>query len=562
VQGLAGLVGGLGALIVGMAPAYAVQPVSIKIAAGVGGDYLENHMGELENESPANEQAVATTIEKNGETYLILAYMSGNVPEELAPNQVKCSSFKLTATGPVLMADQEYLTENKNTDRPGNKPALESLGDRAIFGFGYAPNNVNTATYVQTVDEMCRLTSDRVKVSNNNNQNIGAPYFTTIGPDRIFVTYYSNNGNETRGRILNVSGTTIEKGDNINLLNPANIGRGPTVTMGGNPLICTGLGENRPPEYGIGCTLVNGQTGEIIWKNQIVKEANPEAKMYYNQTSLAKIDETHAALLFQLSNGDGKNGDDKGDNASILQVLEISQSGPVVRSEIGDRIDRITIHGTHSALIAGGIGETGERVFGIFESAPAMNGLGAVSFLRFDSTTTAWKPLDKAMDRWVTSAYNTDGGLLSNIYGNNPGDQGRNYLHGIGDVKNPGYGVEGGFMKDAETLFILPYTGLPDDTKAEPKLAAYVTFLPGKVSVAAPPSSPKPYTKDDYNPNGATPGNSGRVGENGEMLAPLVQPKSGGCSVSPEGQSGSAGGLAVLGLALLGLAASRRRKES
>jgi MYXO-CTERM domain-containing protein len=266
--------------------------------------------------------------------------------------------------------------------------------------------------------------------------------------------------------------------------------------------------------------------------------------------------------MFQQSNGDGKNGDDKGLNTSIIQVLEISQSGPVVRSEIGGLTDPISIHGTHSTLITGSIGETGERAFGIFESAPAMNGLGAVSFLRFDPATTAFKPLDKAMDRWVTSAYNTDGGFLSNIYGNNPGDQGRNFLHGIGDVKNPGFGKEGGFMKEAETLFILPYTGLPDDTKSEPKLAAFVTFMPGKVSAPTPPSSPKPYTKDDYNPNGAKPGNNGRVGANGEMLDPLVQPKSGGCSVSAEGQSGSAGGLAVLGLALLGLAASRRRKES
>lgn len=571
VLGFAGLVGGLGALLVQASVAAAASgPVTIKLAPGYGGPY-EGPDEQIENATPANEQEVVTSIEKDGMTYVVVAYMNGNVPDEMnAPNQIKCSSFRLDPVqGPVLVADQVYLTQNENTDRPGNKPALSTDGKNILFGYGYAPNNGNTKTYVRLINESCQSISDTVKVSNNDNQNIGAAHITPTGEGRFFVTYYSNNGNETRGRLVTIDGSTITKGENQNLINPTNIGRAPVAESNGYALTCTGRGNNRPPEQDLACTYIDGTTGQVIWKNQTIVEADPGNKIYYNQATVVSLGAGRFALMAQKSNGLGKNTDQKGTNEDQIWILEPTMDGPNVRTHTYGN----AIYSTHATLLTGHYGETGEQVFGIFESSTTDSGPAAITFLRYDAASLAFKPVDTAMDQWIASVGPSDSGKLSNMYGNNPGTQGRNFMHGIGDVKNPGFGVDGGWMSDVETFFVLPYDGRIG-TSDEPKNASYVTFLPGKTQAPVtpqPPTEAPPQGQQDPSvpppPPAAQDPQAGAeppVDNNPSDPKPVAESSesSGGCSVSADGLSNNAGGLAVFGLALLGLAASRRRKES
>jgi hypothetical protein len=568
LQGLVGLAGGLGALLLGMSTAGAVAPVTLQLAPGMGGPYnYEDPEEGIKNGGPGHEQAVVSAIEVDGKQFIVVAYISSNVPDNLAPYQAKCSSFELTENGPVMVADQVYLTENENTDRSGMKPALQWDGKNLLFGYGYAPNGGNTRTYVRLINERCQSISDTVKVSNNDNQNIGAPHISNIGQNKFFVSYYSNNGNEARGRFVTIENGAIVKANNINLLNPSNIGRTPVATSGDRVLACTPRGNNRPSEIGASCTYLNATTGEILWKNQTIAASDPENESYFTQVSLVNIGTGRFAMMTQESTGTGKNTNDKASNTSHIFIMEPTDDAPGVKAHtMGD-----AIYATHAALVTGGYSETGETALGLFEAPPTPSGVAAVSFLKYDPQALSFKPLDMVNDQWIVSPLNADSGKLSNLYGQNPQTQGRNYLHGVGDIKNPGFGK--GFMKEAETLFAMAYTGKSPNPD-EPKLAAFITLMPGKTATPVTPSNPEAPPPEQFNPNGVKPAEPGANG-NVDQPAPgtpnanepdtdtQVAPQSAGaCAFSAEPTTG--GSLAALGFAIMGLAASRRRnrKES
>jgi len=567
-QGMVGLAGGLGALLLGTPSAQAVAPVSIQLTRAYGGA-VESPLEEgLENESPGHEMVHPVWVEKDGKIFVVIAYMSGDIPESMnAPSQMKCSSFELTESGPVLIADQVYLTENENVDRAGNYTKLLKVGSNIVFGYGYAPNNNQTRSYVRLINEQCQSVSDTLKISNNDDQNIGAVHLGLVSDNKFFATYYSNDGNESRGRFVTIENGALVKANNINLLNPTNIGRAPVATSGDRVLTCTGLGNQRPPEYGIGCTYLNSVSGEIVWKNELIVEADPENDIRYNQAQVVNIGPGRYAVMAQMTNAMGKDTNDKGLNIDQLWILEPTDQGPNVRAHT----EANGIYSTHASLLTGMYGDLGEQAIGIFEAPPTPSGNAVVSFLKYDPASLSFK-MDAYNDRWIVSPLHADSAMLSNLYGNNPQTQGRNYLWGIGDVPNPGFGKVGGFMPEAETLFVMPFAGKGADP-SEPKLAAWVSFLPGKTSKPVVPENPEPTQKDAFNPQGVQPGTPQGTGNTGTPAPdfeptpsapideePAVEAKeqAGGCSTNG---SSSSSGLAAFGLALLGLAAARRRKS-
>jgi len=565
---MVGFAGGLGALMLQLSSVHAAAPVAIQLSRAVGGPVDEDLQDGIQN-GGVSEQAVASYIQKDGKTYAVVVWMDSDVPENLGPQQGKCSSFELTASGPVLVADQVYLTENENSDRNFCRPALISTGEHLVLGYGYAPNGGNTRSYARLINEMCQSVSETVKISNNDNENIGAVHYAAVSPTRVVATYYSNNGQESRARFLDLTANEIIKNDNLNILNPANIGRAPIAVTGDRALSCTGIGNNRPPEQGVKCTYLDTVSGQIIWKNQTLVEADPGNEIRYNQVEVKTLSAGRFAIMAQLTDADGKDNDNKGKNTAQIWIVEPTDDTLGIRAH-HEFMD--AIYHTHATLITGMVGDTGETALGVYEAPPTPSGNAVVSFLKYDPASLSFH-MDAYTDQWIVSPLAADSGLLSNLYGGNPTTQGRNFLHGVGDVPNPGFGKEGGFMPEAETLFVMPYTGR-SVTASEPKLASWVTFLPGKTAVPVVPENPEPAQTDQFNPQGVKPGapqGNGNVGAPApgsgvtppaEEETPAIKSESaGGCSVQ-EGAAGSSSGFVALGIALLGLAASRRRKES
>src|SRR5690606_29248415 len=153
------------------------------------------------------------------------------------------------------------------------------------------------------------------------------------------------------------------------------------------------------------------------------------------------------------SNAMGKGTNIKGSNLTHLFMLE-RNGDTIVR---GADIIGASAHQTHSTICAGSYGEQGAPAVAVFSAAPTGLGRAAMALLNYDEATKSFQ-YDPKADLWPAAWYG-DSGHLSNWYGRNPMQQGRDFLRCIGGVPNPGYHVPNGFMADVKTFFVAPVHG-------------------------------------------------------------------------------------------------------
>ena len=393
-------------------------------------------------------------------------------------------------------------------------------------------------------------------------------------PGYFAAGYYDNNDARTYARGLVVNNGQLENSYLNVVVNPSNIGRPAMWTSGDNTLLCAAKGDQRPPEDGVACAYYNSQSGELYWKNEVVAASEPANQIYMNQPSLALIGPGRYALQVTESTGMGKNTNVKGGSKTHIYILEPTVDGPGVKAHMSG----IGVYQTHSAIVAGKYSDAGQPFVGLFEASITGSGIPAVTFLNYDSAAQQFGSVDTIKNQWVVGATPSDSGYLANIYGANPGDQGRDFLRGIGDVPNPGDGVSGGFKSEVKSFFVLPYAGKgPDDEKN----GLYLSFVPGHTNVPVTPQPPEEVPPEEVTA-GATGGSTvassvasvgsgpattssssgGQGGANGDEPGQISPSANSGCACSTEGSSSSTplGGLLALGLGLV--AFSRRRKES
>lgn len=566
---VSGLLGGASILLLS-ATAYADGPFVLHLEAPDALENMDIDENGLENAGPGVEQPTVTTLTKDGKTYVVTIWMSSMVEKD--PNQCKCSSVELSAEGPKIIADKVLLTDNDNTDRPCNHPKAISDGSKyVVWGYGYAENNDQTQTYLQVIDEMCAPMTEPLRISQNNNNNQGAPDLSWAGDGYITAGYYDNNDQRTYYRQIALQeggGVSLEAlGDSQVVVNPSDIGRPDIAQSGDYSLLCAAKGELRPPEDGVACSYINAKTGEVMWKNEVIAKSEPEQGIYFNQPSVVTLGPGRFALQVIQSTGNGKNTNVKGGSKVHLYVLQPTDTSPGVKGHYNEGL--IGSYQTHSALVAGGYGIDGKRRFALMEAAITGNGVPLLSFIDYDPTAEKFTPMDTTTNQWVLGPTVADSGYLSNIYGNNPNDQGRDYMRGIGDVPNPGAGVEKGFMNTVKDWFVIPYAGR---NKGDYKNGLFLTFIPGatleKVDNATPEvvGGGKGTSNENPNPDFGQPGDPPPKPATSEPEGPGtagLQANSGsGCACSTENrdQGGPAGALAAMvGLSLLAL---RRRKES
>ena len=141
--------------------------------------------------------------------------------------------------------------------------------------------------------------------------------------------------------------------------------------------------------------------------------------------------------------------------------------------------------------------------------------------------------------------------MPSNIYGNNPNTQGRNFVNAR-QVANPGYQIDGGYMSDVKTFLAIPATTrrLRDEPEPgtdlrinEDKLALELVLVPAVID----PAPTGDDGGDDINPNDPNDPSNPNSGNKGGVA---------GCSVSSNGTSG---GLFAMVFALFFVIRRRRR---
>jgi MYXO-CTERM domain-containing protein len=540
-------------------------------------DYENEQYNEngLENAGPGVEQPTVTHLTKDGKQYIVTIWMSSMVDDENAPGQCKCSSVMLSDTGVELVADKVLLTDNQNTDRPCNHPfAITDGSQYVVWAYGYAENNDDqTQTYVQALDEMCNPMTEPLRISQNNNNNQGAPELAYAGEGYITAGYYDNNDQRTYYRQLALQtggGVSLEAlNDSQTVITPSDIGRPSIAQSGEYSLLCAAKGELRPPEDGVACSYINAKTGEVMWSNMEIAESQPGNGIYFNQPSVVELSPGRFALQVIQSTGNGKNTNVKGGSLVHLYVLQPTVDGPGVKGHYDGGL--IGSYQTHSAIIAGLYGTDGLPKLALLEAPITGNSVPLLTFIDYEPTGETFKTLDMAMNQWVLGKGKADSGLMANLYGNNPNDQGRDYMRGIGNVANPGAGLENGFMPLVKSFFVTPYAGR---STGKNKNGLYLTFIPGHVLEEIAPTPPEvvgggegtsnPNAKPDFGQPDDPPPTTADVPdeEPGPATGALAPQSNSGCACSTDssGAAGSLGGLlAALGLALLGI---RRRKES
>jgi MYXO-CTERM domain-containing protein len=540
-------------------PADAAYPAVLQLTKGVGGEKEQNG-------GAGAEQLHSAVLDKNGKEYVVTVFMSSDV--EQGNWQCKCTSTLMDPVlGPLVVVDQKQLTNNGG-NRPCNHARVATDGKGlGVWGYGTNETNGNTRTYVQGINEMCELTTDRLRISENGNQNEGAMDIAFIADGWFTAGYLSTANNDLDasyavGVYATNDGTTatVEKKWIKNVVNPSNVGRPAIVEAGPNrAFFCAAQGNNRPPEDGVTCALLDTMTGEILHK-QLIAKSDPANNRYFNQPSIAKIGTNLFAVQVLESNGLGKKNNLKGVNISHLYAFKVSEA---LFSQEG-YIKNVGKYPTHSSICSGSYGEGGKTYVGVMGASPT--GLGQPSMQFVEWNVAAFKVNDQA-DNWTMGFYG-DSGLIANLYGANPNTQGRDFLRCMGNVRNPGFGVKNGYMPEVETFFLAPHAGnIPGD----PKNAGFITFVPGKVAVPVAPEAPKEQPKTGLAPQanpdpgtdptdpGTDPTDPGTDPGGEDPEGSVNIPKASACSI-PASNGSSSSGLAFLALGIGALFAARRRK--
>jgi hypothetical protein len=521
---------GLGAVLVPSA-ARAEAPQVLQLAKGIGGP---DGLGKpLKNATPGTEQSVATALAMGDKTYIVTVWMSGDVKGDDRPNELKCSSVEVDKmTGIKLVVDAKQLTKGDgNANRPANHPALATDGKNVVLTYGSDVNSTNVKTYAQVLNHLCEPQGAKLKISNDDNQNCGAS-FIQYHANGYFLASYLRGGIDARAVGLTLTGTTLSKTFDKKVVTPANIGR-PTTAIGGpdRALFCAAQGDNRPPEDGIACAWINPIDGTIIVPSKIVAASNPNAtpKLYMNQPTVAMIDEAKGifAVNYQRTNGAGKNTNQKGANTQDLMVVQASDLGITVGAEK----TALAASQTHASMCTGAFGNTGERFVGVLGAPITGVGVPTMQFVQVDATNgVATAAITGGMDKLWTIGFHGDSGYLSNIYGQNPKTQGRDFLSCIGDVPNPGHGVAGGFMPTVATFFVAPHSGR---VTGDPKNALFLSLVPGRTDMPSTPTDPTAVMQGPNSSGSGTTSGSSSSGPGDTSGTGMVDP-TGGDPINPQ----------------------------
>jgi len=535
--------------------------------------------GEMKRRGPGAEQPVLTTLTKNGKQYVVEVHMQSMTEASgYGPWQCSCSSYEMQENGaPVARVNLKQISFDKNGHRLCNHPTIATDGDKILWAFGDDNNSNRPNLYVGVLDEMCNVVAPPVmmnakKVSeftpnnsgitinaNDNgtptdtlDNNDGAPKCVYNDNGLFTCSYCSTAGNSTEfaaalGVRLSKTDVTysVKREWIVPFVSPGRIARPQLERIDGTrTLACAAQGANRPPQDGARCAVLDATTGQSRFSTIIAPsyEDKDGTKHYMNQPSLAKISDTSYALNVIETNAMGRNTNLKGLNLSHLYTMDLAGDS----LSTNGHVTGYPAYQTHSTVCAGKFGVGGAPHVAMLSASPSGIGRAAMVFVNYDAPTKTFTPKDD-LHTWAVNWYG-DSGHLANWYGENPMQQGRDFIQCLGDVPNPGYHVDQGYMSNVKSFFVAAVAGrVPGDYKN----SLFLSFVPGEADQQLTPQNPTPADQ----PPVPTTDNTGNQSNN----APS---SSSGCACSTPGTSTDSGTM-LGGLALVGLVlgATRRRAK-
>ncbi len=501
---------------------------------------------------------------------------------------------------PQILNTQQITTFDG--DRPFNHPRLASAGDYVLVAFASTIEDPDTTNeYVMILDDTGKvapltgtsLNGDNqvyddhnqlqpvLNVGQNDGDNHGASEMHFIGTDAQgvdhFIGGYLHNNNDSYA--FGMAVTKTANGYNATqtwstlFTRPANIGR-PTiaVTSATTATACAAKGNNRPPEIGIECVTLNTMTGQITNK-ALVAPSQPDQKVYMNQPTITPLGNGLCGMGIVMSDGQGRNqnGHFLGSNTSMAYTVDCNTL------EIKNTQTAVAPFQRHSTITSSVFGNQGQTFMGSLGCSSTGAGGAGLQLISVDSN--GMMSVDK-QNNLMPVMWQCDTAWLSYKGLRNPNNQGRDFLHTLGNVPNPGYGDPNGWMPEVSNFAVSLVPAVVDSTAIRNSL--FMSFAPiawdksvtvtmgEAVPVSQIPTGPSP-TGGGTGPvlGGSDPNVNGNAGTSGGPASPGgpswhsgyagAQNGAGGCSVTDVGTTSSEGlgGLALLGLGIV--AATRRR---
>jgi len=502
-------------------------------------------------------------------------------------------------------------------DRPFNHPRLAAVrdasgnpGDYVVVSFAATIEDPNiTNEYVMILDSTGKpvnLSTSSTGIDDNGNQrsgqvrdfngqlvptvldvgqrdgdNHGASEMHFVGSDSTgdhFVGGYLHNNNDSYAFGVTItkdsSGNSVAHEDWQTLfVRPANIGRPTIAVTGANQVTaCAAKGNNRPPEIGVVCTVLDTTDGHIINK-ALVAPSQPDQKVYMNQPTIASLGNGLCALGVINSDGQGRNrnGHFQGTNVSMAYTIDCSTL------QIKNTQTAVAPFQRHATLTDTLFGNQGQTFVGALGCSSTGAGGAGLQLIGVDQN--GMMTVDK-VNNLMPVMWSCDTAWLSYKGLRNPRNQGRDFIHTLGSVPNPGFQDPKGWMPEV-SHFAISLVPAPVNANSQyPRNSVYASFIPiawdksvqvsmgAAVDVSQIPAGPSPTA-----PNGApTIGGGTAGGGGGTSGSPsagsgirhhgfLGMTDGGGCSIGAVGADPAEGleGLALVGLGLA-IAASRRRR--
>ncbi len=609
-RSLLGLVAGLGVLTVGSI----ADAATVQLSTGV---LLVKQSSDGKVSRGTGAGILMPRLTTLGGNKLMAIWMDSAPDADVPPSNAddnngywegKVSIIQLNAEAPPSIVTTQQIS-HFDGDRPFNHPRLAAGGDGSYVLVGFASTIEDpdiTNEYVMAIDSSGNVLNLKGKSLNGDNQvyddngklqqvlnvgqndgdNHGASEMYYVSTDASGVDHflggYLHNNNDTYIYGVSVThtttGVTVNQDWKTKAVSPANIGR-PTCAVTGTTTAtcCAAKGNNRPPEVGIECVALDTTTGTITNKS-IVAASQPDQHVYMNQPTVTFLGNNICGLGFQMSDGSGRNQNGHFLSANTSQAYTIDCSALTIKNTQSG-VAPFQRHATMSSSVFGNQGQTFMASMGC-----SSTGAGAAGLQLIGVDSNGMMTVDKE-NNLLPVMWQCDTAWLSYKGLRNPRDQGRDFVHTLGNVANPGYGDPKGWMPEVSNFAISLVPAVANTTATRNSL--YMSFIPiawdksvtvsmgAAVNVSQIPPGPSPTVDAPGTPvvgsgdptvNGDQPGtgtSSGSTTSGGSNIHHgfLGMSDSGGCSVSAVGEKKKDGiaGLALLGLGLA-FAASRRRR--
>lgn len=407
-------------------------------------------------------QLTADGLEVGGAYYIFPELSGGNRNRDGMKPQVTC----VDPVNGLFVIDANYAPDNL-----ARTYAAAFRVDRSDFG-DLIPTQLSPATMVlESTDDNCsdRDYQDmiarpvpggiRINLTGSCNGN---------GADVAWVTYFdltcpSTECTITPGPKAQVSQGQIERF------------RAQSFQLDATTFLTIGTeGDTQPPQDGISATIYDGDTLAMHSSTTIAAAEQTSLGTYYSTMShAAQLAPDTFLVSYQQRNGRQRR-EGKGGAMLVMGVLKanaIEGATWLVPPKAG----LIPSFGaTHHGSCTTNYGDVTAVQPAAFLISASPNGGTAA-----EGTFVTYEAGAIKVGSTINLNTNIDSGLLSNYYGENPGNQGKNSIY-CATIENPGYHVKGAYRPDVKEFVVVPATSRVSDLegKLAEKLALDVVLVP------------------------------------------------------------------------------------